>query len=275
MCFKAENVFLQLFKKKTVIKKKHCQNFNLKPYFLNIYASTHNILLSENLAVGELFIGKPPVDERHSNNDFFSPNRTLSARRLIVERKMTPILSKSLESESAACVPPQSWPAVAQSYLAPPQTASDAFLCGLQKRRESLKLHPRLAAGISRSGAKMGCGKRRLTKCVNSILTCLRLNFNLFEGGGGVEGRLEMGGGRGNEKAQHCNKSPLSLTPQDSAVPGIQGSTGNSVYISQGMKTLFTLELRQLRCNHQFQAAQTKGLTFTMASQHTDPQWKS
>lgn len=151
--------------------------------------------------MGELFIGKPPVDERRSNNDFFSPNRTLSARRLIVERKMTPILSKSLESESASCVPPQSWPAVAQSYLAPPQTASDAFLCGLQKRRESLKLHPRLAAGISRSGAKMGCGKRRLTKCVNSILTCLRLNFNLFEGGGGVEGRLEMGGGRGNEKA--------------------------------------------------------------------------
>lgn len=27
--------------------------------------------------------------------------------RLIVERKMTPILSKSLESESAACIPPQ------------------------------------------------------------------------------------------------------------------------------------------------------------------------
>ncbi|TMS22262.1 Vesicle transport through interaction with t-SNAREs-like protein 1A [Larimichthys crocea] len=68
---------------------------------------------TENLAVGELFIGKPPVDERRSNNDFFSPNRTLSARRLIVERKMTPILSKSLESESAACVPPnhgRPWP---------------------------------------------------------------------------------------------------------------------------------------------------------------------
>lgn len=112
MCFKAENVFLQLFKKKTVIKKT-LPKFNLKPYFLNIYASTHNILLSENLAVGELFIGKPPVDERRSNNDFFSPNRTLSARRLIVERKMTPILSKSLESESAACVPPnhgRPWP---------------------------------------------------------------------------------------------------------------------------------------------------------------------
>lgn len=34
-----------------------------------IHASTQNILLSENLAVGELFIGKPPVDERRSNND--------------------------------------------------------------------------------------------------------------------------------------------------------------------------------------------------------------
>lgn len=73
----------------------------------------HNVLLSENVAVGELFISKPLVDERRSNNDFFSANRTLSARRLIVERKMTPILSKSLESESAACVPPQSRPAVA------------------------------------------------------------------------------------------------------------------------------------------------------------------
>lgn len=42
----------------------------------------------------------------------------------------------------------------------------------------------------------MGCGKRRLAKCVNSILTCLRLNFNLFEeGGGGMEGRLERGAG--------------------------------------------------------------------------------
>lgn len=59
----------------------------------------------------------------------------------------------------------------------------------------------------------MGCGKRRLTKCVNSILTCLRLNFNLFEGGGGVVGAIGKGGGGGNEKASYCNKSPLSLTP--------------------------------------------------------------
>lgn len=42
----------------------------------------------------------------------------------------------------------------------------------------------------------MGCGKRRLAKCVNSILTCLRLNFNLFEEGGGVGGGLlERGAG--------------------------------------------------------------------------------
>lgn len=34
----------------------------------------------------------------------------------------------------------------------------------------------------------MGCGKSRLAKCVNSVLTCLRLNFNLFEGGGMVGG---------------------------------------------------------------------------------------
>lgn len=44
----------------------------------------------------------------------------------------------------------------------------------------------------------MGCGKRRLAKCVNSILTCLRLNFNLFEGGGGgVEGGDWKGGAGG------------------------------------------------------------------------------
>lgn len=59
----------------------------------------------------------------------------------------------------------------------------------------------------------MGCGKRRLAKCVNSILTCIRLNFNLFEGGGGVGGTIGKGGWRGNEKASHCSKSPLSLTP--------------------------------------------------------------
>lgn len=41
----------------------------------------------------------------------------------------------------------------------------------------------------------MGCGKRRLTKCVNSILTCLRLNFNLFEGGGGGGGPIGKGAG--------------------------------------------------------------------------------
>lgn len=143
---------------------------------------------------------------------------------------MTPILSKSLESESAACVPPnhgRPWPSHIQRRH---KRRATLFSCGLQKRCESLKLHPRSAAGISRSGAKMGCGKRRLAKCVNSILTCLRLNFNLFEGGGGGGGTIGKGGGRGNEKASHCNKSPLSLTPQDSAVPGIQGSTGNSVY---------------------------------------------
>lgn len=59
----------------------------------------------------------------------------------------------------------------------------------------------------------MGCGKRRLAKCVNSVLTCLRLNFNLFEGGVGGGGAIGKGGERGNEKAPHCNKSPLSLTP--------------------------------------------------------------
>lgn len=65
----------------------------------------HNISLSENLAVGELFIGKPWWMKSVAIMIFFSPNRTLSARRLIVERKMTPILSKSLESVSAPCIP--------------------------------------------------------------------------------------------------------------------------------------------------------------------------
>lgn len=44
----------------------------------------------------------------------------------------------------------------------------------------------------------MGCGKRRLAKCVNSILTCLRLNFNLFEGGGG--GGRPIGKGAGGQR---------------------------------------------------------------------------
>lgn len=45
---------------------------------------------------------------------------------------------------------------------------------------------------------------------------------------------LSEGGGRGcwggaGKKASHCNKSPLSLTPKDSAVPRILGSVCNSI----------------------------------------------
>ena len=116
------------------------------------------------------------ADERRHNNDVSSPNRVLSARRLIVERKMTPILSKSpVRVGGVGCSPPpspsppspppsppppppppRSWP-WPSPYLAPPQTAGDVFFsCGLQKRSESLKLRPRSAAGISRSGGGGG-----------------------------------------------------------------------------------------------------------------------
>lgn len=55
---KENSVFLQLFKKKIIIE--NTSKFSLETIFPKyIYASMHNISLSENLAVGELFIGKP------------------------------------------------------------------------------------------------------------------------------------------------------------------------------------------------------------------------
>lgn len=55
----------------------------------------------------------------------------------------------------------------------------------------------------------MGCGKRRLAKCVNSILTCLRLNFNLFEGGGGGGGGDWKGGGATRKPRTAINRHYL------------------------------------------------------------------
>lgn len=53
-----------LFKKKIIIKSNQnlAWNYNFQIYMLE---------LSESVAVGELFISKPLVDERHCNNDFF------------------------------------------------------------------------------------------------------------------------------------------------------------------------------------------------------------
>lgn len=67
--------------------------------------------------------------------------------------------------------------------------------------------------------------------------------IGLSEGGG--RGCL---GGRAEKKASRCNKSPLSLTPKDSAVPRILGSVSNSI-IWRHTK-VFTLELRWPRCTH-------------------------
>ena len=60
---------------------------------------------------------------------------------------MTPILSKSLESESAACIPPKSWPAVAQPYLVPPQTAGNAFFMWTSKTLRVIKIAPAFGSG--------------------------------------------------------------------------------------------------------------------------------
>lgn len=61
-------------------------------------------------------------------------------------------------------------------------------------------------------------------------------------------GLSEGGGGGAAEKASHCNKSPLSLTPKDSAVPRILGSVSNSII--WGHTKVFTLELRWPRWTH-------------------------
>lgn len=60
----------------------------------------------------------PPADESDVIMIFFSPNRALSARRLIVERKMTPILSKSPESESVSLPPNHAGPSLSVSSAA-------------------------------------------------------------------------------------------------------------------------------------------------------------
>lgn len=112
------------------------------------------------------------------------------------------------------------------------------FSCGLQKRCESLKLHPRSTAGISRSGAKMGCGKRRLAKCVNSILTCLRLNFNLFEGGGGVEGRLERGKRGAMRKLRTAINCHYLWHPRTQLFQGFRGPLA-TVYIVGHENTVY------------------------------------
>lgn len=144
---------------------------------------------------------------------------------------MTPILSKSLESESAACIPPQIM-AVRSLAISSATTNGEQrfFSCGLQKRCESLKLHPRSAVGISRSGVKMGCGKRRLAKCVNSILTCLRLNFNLFEEGGGGGGAIGKGGSRATRKRRAAINRHYLWHPRTQLSQGFRGPLA-TVYI--------------------------------------------
>lgn len=82
----------------------------------------------------------------------------------------------------------------------------------------------------------------RLAKCANSVLTCLRLNFNRFERWWG--GNLRTGIWGGSKKATHCNKSPLSLTLKDSAGPRIWGSVCSSIIWRR--TKVFTLQLWQL-----------------------------
>lgn len=111
-------------------------------------------MYSLNLPKGELFIAKPLLDERHRNNNFFAPNRALSARRLIVERKMTPMVSGRRGRRRR-----QSQPARAP-YQAPPQTASGAFFMWTSKRAPVIKIAPASRLPGSAHCRRMGCGNR-------------------------------------------------------------------------------------------------------------------
>lgn len=117
---------------------------------------------SVNLPTGELFIVKPP---RWMKGDvimifFLSPNRALSGRRLIVERKMTPILSKSPESEFVS-LPPIT-PDPASPYLAPPQTASAAFFIWTSKTVPVIKIAPAFGCRDQPLRSENGMWERRL-----------------------------------------------------------------------------------------------------------------
>lgn len=84
----------------------------------------------------------------------------------------------------------------------------------------------------------MGCGKRRLAKCVNSILTCLRLNFNLFEGGGGVAGRLERGAGGAMRKPRTAINRHYLWHPRTQLFQGFRGPLA-TVYIVGHENTVY------------------------------------
>lgn len=84
----------------------------------------------------------------------------------------------------------------------------------------------------------MGCGKRRLAKCVNSILTCIRLNFNLFEGGGGVEGRLERGAGGAMRKPRTAVNRHYLWHPRTQLFQGFRGLLA-TVYIVGHENTVY------------------------------------
>lgn len=84
----------------------------------------------------------------------------------------------------------------------------------------------------------MGCGKRRLAKCVNSILTCLRLNFNLFEGGGGVEGRLEREAGGAMRKPRTAINRHYLWHPRTQLFQGFRGPLA-TVYIVVHENTVY------------------------------------
>lgn len=101
--------------------------------------------------------------------------------------------------------PPQSWPTAAQPYLAPPQTAGNAFFMWTSKTSPVIKISPAFGGGDQPRRCENGMWEE--ANSLNVLIPSshvLRLNFNLFEGGGvmvvvwGV--RLEKGdGGRGGQ----------------------------------------------------------------------------
>lgn len=123
-------------------------------------------------------------------------------------------------------------------YLVPPQTAGDAFFIWTSKTGLVIKIAPAFGCGDQPLRSENGMWERRLAKCANSALTCLRLNFNRFQRGRGG-GRSRVGGVK--ERAFALQQIAIIFDADGLGCSKDLGSTGNSVILRH--TNVFTLEL--------------------------------
>lgn len=132
----------------------------------------------------------PPADERRCNNDFFFSLLIGPCQRGVLSWRGKWHRYYRRAQSPSLCRSPPITPDPASPYLAPPQTASAAFFIWTSKTVPVIKIAPAFGCRDQPLRSENGMWERRLAKCANSVLTCLRLNFNRFERGrrmGGAE----------------------------------------------------------------------------------------